>query len=678
MIKMPSRRAFTLGFYFIVSVVIVLLFLPQKSEQQFTYIENRPWNHSLLTAPFDIPIFRDSTTVRILSDSIRDNFIPVYSFRESVKDGVLESLDNDVLLEDHEKSRIKAYMEGLYTVGIVDNNTASKISSGDIKNIRIINENELRTVVGSQFRSQREAYVLLDSLLKRSLPSTSLPAINLSGLVQPNVLLDTLENDRLLTDALQQASTAVGVIQQGERIIDRGDIVNPQLYQVLLTYEEMMSNRDLTNSKEVFYTDAGAALYTILLFAAIFMFFFLYREEWWKSDLRILCVLSLILGFYIFAVFLSNAFAAGLMVIPFTILPILMVVFYDSRTALFTYMVELLLCLTLSTFPLEFIFVEFIAGLIAIFSMKELSRRSQLLRTAAWVFLAYAVSYLSVELMTTGTINEFTWRIIGYFIINAVLISFAYILIFVVEKVFGFTSMVTLVELSDINNPLLMALSEECPGTFQHSMAVSNLAAEAARKIGANVQIVRTSALYHDIGKLSNPAFFTENQHGVNPHDQLTPEQSAKVIIGHIKDGMKRAEKANLPKVIRDMITQHHGLGKAKYFYITECRRKGEENVNPEDFTYPGPNPQTLEASLIMMADAVEAASRSLSEHTTESITTLVNRIIDGQIAEGLHADSPLSFKDVSIIKQCFINRLRTMYHARIAYPTELKKGDGK
>lgn len=672
MIKIPSRRQLLLGFYFIISVAIVLLMLPQKSEQQYSYVENRPWNHSLLTAPFDIPIFRDSATVRIISDSIRENFIPVYRNNKSVSANSLRIVEDNADLSVGEKGVLKTYLEAIYAAGIVDNSTAAKINSGSLPSLRVVSDNELRTVQTGSMRSQREAYVLIDSLL-RSNASTDIVKINLSTLLKPNLLLDTIENDRLLTEALLPATAAIGVIQQGERIIDRGDIVSPQLYQVLLTYDEMMASRYLTKSREKFYTDLGAVMYTVILFAAIYAFLFLYRKDWWKSNGRILCILTLLLGFYVFAVVFSRVFTSGLMIIPYTILPILMVVFYDSRTALFVYIIELLLCLTLSTFPLEFIFIEFSAGLVAIFSMKELSRRSQLLRTAVWVFLGYVVAYFAVELMTTGILNQFTWRILGYFLINAVLISFAYILIFIVEKIFGFTSMVTLVELSDINNPLLLELSEECPGTFQHSMAVSNLAAEAARKIGANVQLVRTSALYHDIGKLSNPAYFTENQHGVNPHDQLTPEQSAKVIIGHIGEGMKRAEKANLPKVVKDMITQHHGSGKAKYFYITECRRKGEENVNPDDFTYPGPNPQTLEASLIMMADAVEAASRSLPEHTTEAITALVNKIIDSQIAEGLHADSPLSFKDISIIKQSFINRLRTMYHARIAYPSELK-----
>ena len=314
------------------------------------------------------------------------------------------------------------------------------------------------------------------------------------------------------------------------------------------------------------------------------------------------------------------------------------------------------------------------AGTAVIFSLKELSRRSELLRSAAIAFLAYVVSYVGFELMTTGSLSSLSWRLIGYFGINTVLISFAYILIFIVEKLFGMVSVVTLVELSDINNKILRELSQECPGTFQHSMAVSNLATEAAHRIGANVQLVRAGALYHDIGKIDNPAFFTENQHGVNPHDTLNPMQSAGIIIRHVADGLKKAEKAKLPSVIRDFISQHHGRGKAKYFFTMYCRQNPDGEADAEAFTYPGPNPQTREASLLMMADTVEAASRSMPDHSQDAIRALVNRLIDTQVAEGLHNDSPLSFRDIRDIKECFISRLRSMYHARVSYPAEIKK----
>ena len=309
--------------------------------------------------------------------------------------------------------------------------------------------------------------------------------------------------------------------------------------------------------------------------------------------------------------------------------------------------------------------------MVSIFTLRELTKRSQLLRTAVAVFLVYVIGFVAVELMHTATLSSNVGRIIGYFAINSVLISFAYILIFVVEKLFGLTSLVTLVELCDINNPLLRELSEECPGTFQHSMSVSNLAGDAARIINANPLIVRAGALYHDIGKITNPAFFTENQHGVNPHDALPPEQSARIIISHVTEGKKLAEKDKLPSVLHDMILQHHGRGLVKYFYTMAQREHPDSKIDPEPFTYPGPNPQTREASLLMMADGVEAASRSLPEHTIESITELVNKIIDGQVDAGLHRESPISFRDIQTIKESFINRLRTIYHVRVAYPKQ-------
>ena len=269
-------------------------------------------------------------------------------------------------------------------------------------------------------------------------------------------------------------------------------------------------------------------------------------------------------------------------------------------------------------------------------------------------------------------------KVFFYFAINAIFLSFAYVLIFVLERLFGFTSKVTLVELSDVNNPLLRELSEKCPGTFQHSMQLSNLVSEAAHEIGANTQLARAGALYHDIGKMENPAFFTENQHDVNPHELITPEQSAKIVIRHVADGLRIADKHKLPSVIKAFISEHHGKNVAKYFYTTACNRNNGEPVDPTPYTYPGPNPQSKETSILMMADATEAASRSLKEHTPEAITDLVNRIIDGQIQQGLMKDSPLSFRDVESIKRVFISRLKTIYHTRVEYPELTKRKETK
>ena len=360
-------------------------------------------------------------------------------------------------------------------------------------------------------------------------------------------------------------------------------------------------------------------------------------------------------------------------ILPYAMLPIIIRVFLDSRTAFLTHVITILICSITLRYPNEFILTQIAAGLVAIFSLRELSQRSQLFRTALLVILTYAAIYFAFELISENDLSKLNVSMYIYFIINGVLLLFAYPLLFLLEKTFGFTSNVTLVELSNINNDLLRRMSETVPGTFQHSMQVANLAAEAAIRIGAKSQLVRTGALYHDIGKMENPAFFTENQSGVNPHKNLSYEQSAQVVISHVTDGLKLADKHNLPKVIKDFISTHHGRGKTKFFYISWKNEHPGEEPNEEVFTYPGPNPFSKETAILMMADSVEAASRSLPEYTEESISNLVDKIIDSQVQEGYFKECPITFKDIATIKAVFKEKLKTIYHTRISYP-ELKK----
>ena len=378
--------------------------------------------------------------------------------------------------------------------------------------------------------------------------------------------------------------------------------------------------------------------------------------------------------FTVFSFLLMGRFHGGMYMLPIALVPIVIVTFFDSRTAFFVSIIQIMLCSLVTEYHLEFILLHLIASIVAIDTLQELSKRSQLVRTAVCVFIAYSVTYVAFSILSNGNINSVGPRIFVYFAINTIMLSFAYVIIFVFERLFGFVSKVTLVELSDVNNPLLRELSEKCPGTFQHSLQLSNLVSEAAHEIGANTQLARAGALYHDIGKMENPAFFTENQHDVNPHELISPEQSAKIVIRHVTDGIKRAEKAKLPDVIKNFILEHHGKSLTKYFYTTACNANGGEPVDPAPYTYPGPNPQSKEPAILMMADATEAASRSLKEYNDETISNLVNKIIDGQIAQGLMKDSPLSFRDVETVKKVFISRLRTMYHTRVSYPELIKK----
>lgn len=663
---------------FVAAVAVSVWLLPRSGGNSFSYELGKPWAYNLLTAPIDMPIYLDSVSAARVADSIDRSFVPVYvrdvSREKQAQAAFATRLNNSNSgLTPMERNNLINALRNVLDNGIVDQNTYSLIRSGRLPSIRFIHDNTAMTMPTSTLLSARAAYGAIDSTFHNERYHKAIEGTAMAQFLVSNIVLDTVATSRLRADALQKALAPKGVIQQGERIIAKGDIVTPQLFTLLRTYEKIASQRSEAAVDTHHYPVLGQTFYLILVFTAIYLFLVFFRPWIFRNNRAMVFIVSLLTGCLLMAFVLSETFTYGLYIVPFTIVPILLLVFFDGRTAFFAYITEIMLCTLVSAVPFEFIFVEWIAGVAAITSVKDLNRRSQLVRSAFYIFAAYSLAYVGVEVVQEGTIDKINPRMFGAFGINAVLISFVYVLVFMVEKVFGFTSSVTLVELSDVNNPLLRELSQECPGTFQHSMQVSNLASEAAHRVGANVQLVRTGALYHDIGKIENPAFFTENQHGVNPHDALNPMQSARIVIGHVTDGMRRADKAKLPSVVKDFITQHHGKGKAKYFYATYVNAHPDEEIDEAPFTYPGPNPQSREASILMMADAVEAASRSLRDYTVESITTLVNRIIDGQIADGLHNESPLSFRDITAIKQSFIERLRTMYHARVSYP-ELKK----
>lgn len=669
--KTPSKNITYLTLIFVVATAVVVYFMPGDSKHKYTYELNRPWNYELLTAPVDIPVYRDSATVNHMIDSIDRAMTPIFRIDENAQTRVASAIRGSKELSEPTRRQLLEIVGRIYDGGIIDARTAAIIARGELPEVRLNIDNVNVARPTGSFLSQRDAYAHIDSVFRDSPERAKVQSLDLSNLLNPNIIEDTKATEQYRENLIQPVVAAIGVIQQGERIIDRGDRVSPQLYQVLKSYEQALEKMGRHDRNRQVYTTLGQALFVISLFAMLYFYFGLYYPATLHSTKKMLAIVLLTVVFFLFAAAMSKTISSGLYIVPLAILPIVVQVFFDARTAFFTFVIEVLMCAVLASFQLEFIFLEIFAGTVVIFSLKELSKRSQLLRSALLAFITYVVGYVAIELLSAGSLTAMSGRLVGYFGINAVLISFAYILIFVVEKSFGMTSVVTLVELSDINNTLLRKLSQECPGTFQHSMAVSNLASEAAHRIGANVQLVRAGALYHDIGKIDNPAFFTENQYGINPHDALTPVQSARIIISHVTDGIKRADKAKLPAVIKDFILQHHGEGKAKYFYIKEQQLHPDQQVDPSLFSYPGPNPQTAEASLLMMADAVEAASRSLTDHSENAIKALVDRLIDQQVAEGFHDGSPLSFRDVGLIKETFIKRLRSMYHGRVSYPPE-------
>lgn len=673
-IQSDSRRNILRAIFFIAAIVALIFCLPREASDEYTYVEGRPWTYSLLTAPFDIPVHLDSASTRRVKDSIDADFEPVYIRDVSLEKAMVSEFGHRLntratTIPPAMRNRILASVRKIYDDGLVDANTYARIAHGELPSVKFIHDNMAISMPTESYLSGRVAYLKIDSILGDDAYRRVFASIQPADLLQPNIIADTTASNRLLAELYQQATAPVGVIQQGERIIDKGDIVTPRLATVLDTYTAMMNGRDGDTATTDWIPLMGQVLFLFTALGSIYMFLYVFRPDYWRSPVKICFLMALPVAFSFLAYTLSRTFTLGIYLVPFTIVPILTVIFMDSRTALFVHVVMILICALLAVAPMEFIFIQFIGGTIAIDSIKDLSRRSQLIKTAALVFVGSCVAYVAIELMLNGHLDAPAPTMFGYLAINAVMVSFAYILLFFCEKIFGFTSRVTLVELSDINNPLLRKLSEECPGTFQHSMAISNLASAAASAIGANVQMVRAGALYHDIGKIANPAFFTENQHGVNPHDTLQPQQSARIVINHVYDGLKMADKGKLPPAIRDFIAEHHGRGMTKYFYNTWCNAHPDEKPDTDAFRYPGPNPRSRETSVLMMADAVEAASRSMTDHSTEAITSLVDKIIDGQIADGLHNDSPISFRDVNKIKEVFVRRLGTLYHTRITYP---------
>lgn len=649
------------------AVAVIVYFYPHHQSSHFNYEQGRPWNYAKLIAPFDIPIHPDSATIQAARDSLDARFVPIYELNQLIIDTIVANLPE--LHTNHLAHRLGSELRKIYASGVIDMGTKDLIDNGELPKIRILDQNILSEMPTSSLSSPRDVYLYLDSTITDPKLREYFTHANLHNLLQPNYTRNDEECRRNYEYDYLTLTADRGIILQGQTIIDKGAVITSQDFTNLNTYETMMAQRNTGRDYSHLLMLLGQIFYVALLFAALVMYFHFFVPAVWNNFKAFVFMFVLVTIFFLIAMGMNYFVAQGIYLTPIMIVPVLVFVFFDSRTALYVTGVTTLVCAPTTALSLEFIFLQFCAGCASVYSLRELSRRAQLLRTSVVVALVYVAAYTVLELMMNGSFEGFSRRMVTFLVVNALLTSMVYVLMFLVERIFGFMSVVTLVELADINNPLLMRLSNECPGTFQHAIAVSNLASDAAARIKANVQLVRAGALYHDVGKLNNPAFFTENQHGVNPHDALPPERSAAIVVSHVSDGLKLAEKAGLPTEIQNFIREHHGAGMAKYFYFSYCKQHPGEDVDKSLFSYPGPNPQSRETSVLMMADAVEAASRSLQTHTREAIAELVNRIIDGQIADGLHNESNLAFRDVQTIKEAFIKRLMTIYHSRIAYP---------
>ena len=664
---------------FIATVSVIVYFLPNEGKFNYQFDINKPWKYGLLQASFDFPIYKNDIQVQKEQDSILADYQPYFQIDKEAEKNVLSKLR-----EDYNKTLrhslpgtdyvryIERTLKALYEDGIIAGNDLKRMEEDSIIAIRLVDKNVATSRFIDQLYTVKEAYEYLLNADTTHYKKKILQQCNLNDYITPNLVYDEEKSEAAQKDLLSNISWANGFVLNGQKIIDRGEIVDEQTYNILESLRKEWKKRsDSVQEKRL--TLAGQILYVGIFLFCFMAYLELFRADYYERKGTLTLLFALIVFFPVLSSIMVEQNLSSIYVVPFAMIPIIVRVFLDSRTAFMAHVTIILLCSITLRFPHEFILLQVVAGMVAIYSLRELSQRSQLLRTALVVFISYALLYFAFELIHEDDLTKLNTRMYIYFMINGILLLFAYPLLFLLEKIFGFTSDVTLVELSNINNSLLREMSEVAPGTFQHSLQMANLAAAAANKIGGKSQLVRTGALYHDIGKMVNPAFFTENQSGVNPHKSLSYEQSAQVIISHITDGLKLAEKHNLPKVIKDFISTHHGRGLTKYFYISYKNEHPDEEVDQEKFRYPGPNPFTKEQAVLMMADSVEAASRSLPEYTEESISTLVDKIIDTQVSEGYFKECPITFKDIATVKALFKEKLKTMYHTRISYP-ELRK----
>lgn len=663
--------------FIVVTVAAIVWFMPRDTRMNFKVELNKPWRYADITAAFDFPVYKsDAAVEREREEALRD-YKPYYlfdtemgnqqiwKFQQKYKDG-LPGLGSDY------RYYISNQLAEIYQKGIIDSTDPLGEDADPSATFWGVKGNNAVSIKVGDVMTPSEAYkrLCLSPFLRQH--QEDLINLNLNEFIVPNLTYDSVRSNALKQDLLNSVVLVESTVQRGEKIISRGDLVNEHKYQVLTSY--LTESEHHFDSREEGITILGEALYVFILILGFTIYLAIYRRDYFDR-IRSACMLyALIIIFTILASVLVSHNLFHVYIIPFAIVPIFIRVFMDSRTAFMAHMVVVLICACMLLRPLEFIAVQATAGVAAIFSLRELSSRSQLFWTAGlWTLVAMATN-LAIFLIRNRNVGGVDSSEYYYLLMCGVVIFCTYPLLYVIEKTFGFVSDISLIELSNTNKELMRRLSEEAPGTFNHSIQVGNLAAEIARKINANSTLVRTGALYHDIGKLSNPIYFTENQSGgISPHDQLTYIESAQYIISHVTEGLKLADKYHLPKQVRDLIATHHGQGKAKYFYIKYKNEHPDEPVDDLLFTYPGPNPFTKEQAILMMADAVEAASRSLPDYTEQTIRTLVERIIDGMVADGYFRECPITFRDIQYSKTVLIEKLKTIYHTRISYPDEKK-----
>jgi putative nucleotidyltransferase with HDIG domain len=669
---------------YIVAVVLVYFMFPREGKFRYEYTKNKPWMHENLVAPFDFPIFKTDQQLSRETDSLMNSQY-LYFFQDSLVgqnmlktfnrdyNSIASSLDIDQLVNDLPsltRQVVSSALQEIYARGIIERHAVIEDKVPGQTNMMVVKNDLAEEYTLSAFYTLRSAYEYLMKFIEDPGASPGiLNRMNLNDYLAPSVLYDEAMTLKVHQAALDDITMTQGMVQSGQLIIATGELVTQSDFLIIESLRnEYESNPNVGKNYLVVYL--GQFFLISLIFLSLFWFIYFFRQDIFISRRQTIFTLGLIVVMVGLTRAASTNEAVSIYVVPFVLVPIFLKSFFDIRYALFVHMVTILLAGFWVPNSYQFVLMNFLAGLVGVFSLRSYYKRGILFYTAIFVLTAYSVIYIILSLLQEGDFAQINWINVLWLTGNGLLILTVYPLVFLFERIFGFLSDATLFELSDTNQPLLRSLAEKAPGTFQHSMQVASLAEEAVLKVGGNSLLVRAGALYHDIGKMDNPHYFIENLHeGSNPHNELDERSSAQLIIGHVLKGVEIARKHKLNEKIIDFIRTHHGTGTVQFFYRSYLNTNPDEDVDINEFRYPGPKPFSKENAVLMMADSVEAASRTLKAYTRETISDLVENIVRRQEEEGQFTDADITFADITAIKEICINRLANIYHSRIEYP---------
>ena len=671
-------------FLFVLAAFALQLILPGEPKFKYEYLKGSPWKHENLVAPFDFAILKSNKQLELEEKEVENLVVPYYvidtmvsnqlvgKFGEEINVVLDSSLTTTTLLKENLLGKLRE----IYAAGILERSPGSYINLEGKKEVSKITGNISEKVPIESLFSEKTAYnelnnYVLSIIASNPILNKKLSLLETSTFIKSNLSFDATTTQKEIDEAVAAISPTLGMVQAGERIILSGEIVDDNKFLTLESLKGSYAKKkgDGINSKLIF---SGKLLLIVIFLSLVFVFLLFYRYDILEHFRRLAFLLSLIITMVFLSVFANSYEGLHIYIVPLAILPIVVRTFFDSRTAIFCLVIATLIVGLYAPNNYEYVLLQITAGVLVVFSLAKMHRRSHLIMASIWVMLAYSLVYIAINLIQGGNILDIDFKMLRWFAINSVFIFAVYPLIYVFEKLFGFVSDVTLIELSDTNQPLLRKLADEAPGTFQHSMQIANLAEEVILKIGGNPFLVRAGALYHDIGKIAKADHFTENQFGIqNPHNQLPYTESAQIIVDHVRNGIKLARKNNIPEKLVEFIATHHGTTKAKYFYLKQQEDYPNQQVDKDAFSYPGPLPTSKEASVVMLVDGIEAASRSMKDKTEENLRELVNNMVNQKVNEHQLDNSKLTFRDINNIKDILVNKLINVYHVRIAYPKE-------